>query len=151
MLIENAIELIKANLECLQRGEKAPQITIGFFTAKQFEDINLYRQANQLPPLLSNEILYVGRHHYQSRVVRDGYQIEDLLLQIQSALTDLSEIVITKKGSTLVNKTLRDDGYGNQVEDTAVFEFTAKKPKSELFCVIPRFDNNKPQNNKAPK
>lgn len=150
MLLENALELIKENLECLQRGEKAPQITIGYFTAKQFDDINLYREENQLPPLLSNEILYVGRHHYQSRVIKDGYNIEDLILQIESALTDMSEIVITKKGSTLVSKTLRDDGYGNYVEDTAVFEFTAKKPKSELFCVIPRFDNNKPQKQQSP-
>lgn len=144
MLVENALALIKANLLLLQQGKKAPQITIGYFTAKQFEDINLYRETKGLPPLLSNEILYIGRHHYNSRVIKDGYNIDDLIAQIESALTNYSEIVITNKGSTLVNKIRRDDGYGNQVEDTAIFEFTAKKPKSELFSIVPRFDDNKP-------
>ncbi|OAU96701.1 hypothetical protein AO385_0014 [Moraxella catarrhalis] len=40
--------------------------------------------------------------------------------------------------------TPRNDGYGNLVTDRAIFELTAKKPRAELFSVIPKGDNNKP-------
>ena len=34
----------------------------------------------------------------------------------------------------------RDDGYGKQVRDHAVLELTARKPRVELFSVIPKGD-----------
>lgn len=39
----------------------------------------------------------MGRHHYESRVVRDGYNIDDLLKQIESALSDKSRIYYGSK------------------------------------------------------
>jgi hypothetical protein len=42
------------------------------------------------------------------------------------------------------NPNARDDGYGNQVFDRAVFEMTAKKPRAELYSVIPKGDKLKP-------
>lgn len=40
----------------------------------------------------------------------------------------------------------RDDGYGNEVFDEAIFELTARKPKAELYSIIPKGDRNKPKN-----
>ena len=34
----------------------------------------------------------------------------------------------------------REDGYGKHVCDHAVFELTARKPRVELFSVIPKGD-----------
>lgn len=39
----------------------------------------------------------------------------------------------------------RDDGYGNEVFDEAIFELTARKPKAELYSIIPKGDRNKPK------
>lgn len=50
-----------------------------------------------MPALEQNEILYIGRHHYESRVVRDGCNIDDLLKQIESALSDKSRIYYGSK------------------------------------------------------
>lgn len=94
-----------------------------------------------MPTVQCNEILYMGRHHYNSRAIKDGYTIDDLLKQIESALSESS---VVENNKVLKNINLRDDGYGNMVEDRAVFEMTAKRPKMELFSVIPKGDNNKP-------
>ncbi|HDX0990461.1 TPA: hypothetical protein RNX01_002198 [Pasteurella multocida] len=141
MLVENFAEKVRENLDQIQRGEKAEVFTIGYFTSEQFNDINASRGSAGLPLLLSNEILYVGKHHFFSRVVKDGYLIEDLIKQIENALQNDSVVEITNKGSCLVGVKTRNDGYGSVVTDYAVFEFTAKKPKSELFCIIPKNDN----------
>ena len=44
----------------------------------------------------------------------------------------------------------RDDGYGKQVRDHAVLELTARKPRVELFSVIPKGDGRQ-KNDKAPR
>jgi hypothetical protein len=38
----------------------------------------------------------------------------------------------------------REDGYGNMVRDRAVLELTQRKPRAELYSVIPKGDTNKP-------
>ena len=34
--------------------------------------------------------------------------------------------------------TLREDGYGNRVRDEGICELTRRKPRIELFSVIPK-------------
>ncbi|WP_256205946.1 MULTISPECIES: hypothetical protein [unclassified Pseudomonas] len=41
----------------------------------------------------------------------------------------------------------RNDGYGNEIYDEAIFELTARKPKAELYSIVPKGDRNKPKNN----
>lgn len=144
-LYPNAAQLITENLNALAKGERAKFVAIGNFTEQQFQEINAYRISNGLPPLEQNEILYMGRHHYESRVVRDGYNIADILLQIQSALSESSVVVMNARMTAIENQTPRDDGYGNQVTDRAIFELTSKKPRAELFSTIPRGDTTKPK------
>ncbi len=140
-LYDNAIDTIRANLEQLQNGKRPRFQAIGKLTDEQLETINQKQIEKGFPVVQCNEILYMGRHHYESRVIRDGYQINDLIKQIESSLAESSVI---ENNKVLKSTVLRDDGYGNMVEDWAVFEMTAKRPKMELFSVIPKGDNNKP-------
>ena len=144
MLVDDIEEQIRKNLTDISEGKRVEFFTIGYFTTEQFSQINEYRKSNGLPELLSNEIIYLGRHHYESRCKRDGYSIEDLIIQITSSLSATSTVEINKKGSCLVSSMSRDDGYGNEVTDVAIFEFTAHKPRAELFCVVPKGDVKKP-------
>ncbi|MBS7064507.1 hypothetical protein [Haemophilus parainfluenzae] len=144
MLIKDVDSRIRENLNLIDRGKRVNIITIGYFTDVQFSEINKYRIENDLPELLSNEIVYMGRHHYNSRVIKDGYSIDDLIEQIKNSLNKDSVVVFNKKGSCLKSAHTRDDGYGNTVTDFAVFEFTARKPKAELYCVVPKGDIKKP-------
>lgn len=143
-LYANALDAIQINLEQLQNGERPKFVAIGHFTDEQFAKINEFRTTNDLHPLEQNEILYMGRHHYQSRVERDGYKISDLIQQIINALSENSEVIITQRMTAIQNQAPRNDGYGNMVNDRAIFELTNKKPRAELFSVIPKGDYNKP-------
>lgn len=144
-LYDNAIDTIRTNLEQLQNGERPRFQAIGKLTDEQLETINQKQIEKGFPIVQCNEILYMGRHHYESRVIRDGYQIDDLIKQIESSLAESSVI---ENNKVLKSTVLRDDGYGNMVEDWAVFEMTAKRPKMELFSVIPKGDDNKPPKSK---
>lgn len=144
-LYGNAKEMIKLNLEQLMKGERPKFVPIGYFTDEQFNKINEFRLANELPALEQNEILYMGRHHYESRVTKDGYTIIDLLQQIEHSLSEKSEVVISQRMTAIQNTTPRNDNYGNAVNDYAVFELTSRKPRAELYSVIPKGDKNKPR------
>ena len=144
-LYDNALNLIRENLELLENDGRPKFQAIGYFTAEQFAEINAFRAKNELHLLEKNEILYMGRHHYNSRVVRDGYKISDLVLQIESALSELSKVIIAQRMTAVQSVTPRADGYGNTVFDRAVFELTSKKPRAELFSVIPKGDDNRPK------
>lgn len=145
MLVQSAEKLILNNLELIEKGERACFVTIGYFTLEQFNAINKFRESENLPLLLSNEIIYLGRHHYESRVIKDGYNVLDLVKQIKSALTDQSVISINRGRTGLKSIVARDDGYGNQVIDVAAFELMARKPRAELYSVIPTGDKIKPK------
>lgn len=144
-LYENALDTIRQNLEILAIGGRPKFQVIGYFTEQQFTEINDFRARNELHLLEKNEILYMGRHHYNSRAVRDGYKISDLVRQIESALAEQSRVVIAERMTAIQSVTPRDDGYGNTVFDRAVFELTSKKPRAELFSVIPKGDHNRPK------
>jgi hypothetical protein len=134
---------IKDHLERLSKGEKVPMIAIACFTDAQFASINAGRAALDLHVLEQNEIVFIGRHLHTSRA-SDGYNIDDIVMQIKSALCEEARANIQTHVSYTQNPNARDDGYGNSVHDRAVFEMTAKKPKAELFSVIPKGDKTKP-------
>jgi len=79
-LYSHAVELIRENLEQISKECKVKPIAIGRLTEEQLESINRHRQARNpdLPSVVS-EVLFFGIHIYQSRCVRDGYAIEDVL------------------------------------------------------------------------
>ena len=125
-------------------------VSIATFTIKQFDDINAVRRGLKLHELESLEIVFMGRHLFKSRSA-EGYTIDDMFLQIQGALGEQSLAIVNPKMSSIQAVVGRDDGYGNTVLDQAIFEMTQRKPRAELFSVIPKGDRNKPpQNAKSP-
>lgn len=143
-LNDDAMEILRASLEMLAQGERPLVVTIGVLTTEQYAAINAYRSKHGLPDLASPEVVFLGRHLYHSRAVKDGYSIDDILDQIESAMSDTAIAIATHKMTALRSTTVRHDRYGNQVIDEAVFELTQRRPKAELYSVIPKGDKNKP-------
>ena len=125
-------------------------VAIGTLTAAQLNAINAERTAEGsiLPPILE-EVIFFGSHAYRSRVLQDGYTLEDVVDQIISAMDAQSVVVTSPRMTTIQNLVLRADRYGNQIRDKAVLECTRRHPKDELFTVVPKGDNNKPQKQKS--
>jgi hypothetical protein len=143
-LFDNACDLIRTNLEQISNGQKARLISIGTLTDTQLASINEHRAAQDLPAVIA-EVVFIGKHIYQSRVAKDGYTIEDVVDQIVSAMREESAIIHSTKMTTMENPAARADRYGNQVRDQVVFECTTRHPRPELFSVVPTGDNNRPK------
>ncbi len=130
---------MRINLEKIREGKKPKLISIGTLTPEQLAGINEILATEQLP-LISAEVVFIGRHIYQSRIVNDGYTIEDVLDQIFSAMEPTSVIVQTLRARAMENPQARLDRYGKWVHDRAVFECYAKHPRPELYSVVPKGD-----------
>jgi len=147
-LTDGARNLIRANLEVLQEGKRVPIVEVGRLTNAQLKAINTERCTHGYPPI-GPEILFVGRHIYQSRILRDGYTIEDVINQIESGMDAASIVVSPSSMAALENPNPRPDGYGNHVRDRIVFECSTRHPRAELFGVIPKGDFIKPMKKAA--
>jgi len=77
-------------------------IAIGFFTDAQLSHINEVRISLGYAPLLP-EIVFHGSHLYKSRCVRDGYTIDQVLEQIESAFSDWSVADFSATSSVVRN------------------------------------------------
>jgi hypothetical protein len=140
-LYVDAVGLISINLERIAAGRKVRPIAIGLLTERQLGAINQSRQARADPlPVVIAEVLFIGQHIYNSRVVRDGYTIDDVLEQIVSAMDAAAVFIPTSRAAAIQNHRKRADGYGKLVQDMAVFECTARHPRPELFSVVPKGD-----------
>jgi hypothetical protein len=60
------------------------------------------------------------------------------------AMDEAAVVQVSSKMTLMKNHTAREDGYGNQVVDKAVFECTSRHPRPELFSVIPSGDKTRP-------
>ena len=140
---EDDLQNVRLNLTQLSAGEKPVMVVVGSLTDAQFNAVNAVRRQLGLHEIEQNEIVFIGRHLYNSRSA-DGYTVEDMVDQVASALSALSVAEVSVKMTCIQNPAARPDRYGNQVRDRAVFEATSKKPRMELFSVIPKGDNIKP-------
>jgi hypothetical protein len=149
-LYPQASTLIRANLEAIQNGHKVKPVAIGMLTDVQLEAINRHRLGHNrtLPPIVA-EVIFIGSHIYQSRVIRDGYSIEEVIDQIVSAMDATSELVGSLPMQAIENPTPRIDRYGNQIRDRAVFECMSRHPRPELFSVMPKGDKIRPPKQKG--
>ena len=149
LLLPNAEALIRSNLEDVAQGRRAQAVVIGSFTVEQHAEINRVREAARLPLLENAEIVFLGSHVYRSRVERDGYTIDDVITQITAALATSSKVQLTARMTAMKSTIRRKDGYGNDVLDEAVFELTQRKPRAELYSVIPKGDKTLPKDVRA--
>jgi hypothetical protein len=144
-LFDEALALIRANLEELQKGARPRRVVaIGTLTDTQLEAINNHRHTLGYPPMVA-EIVFLGRHIYERRIVDDGYTIDDVIDQIASGMHVESVVFNTRTMTTMQNLTPRADRYGNLVQDQLVFECSGRHPKAELFSVVPKGDGIKPK------
>jgi urease gamma subunit len=135
--------LIRANLEQIEARQRVRLVEIGVLTTKQLSDINRHRAARGLT-MVSAEVVFIGKHIYQSRIAKDGYTIEDVIDQIANAMHADSVVLDISRMTAIEKREPREDRYGNKVRDRAVFECTTHHPRPELFSVIPKGDLNKP-------
>jgi hypothetical protein len=140
-LYPNAEQLIRGNIAVIKRGQKPRAVLIGYLTDAQMNDINAYRRTRNWEPI-GKDIVFIGSHVYESRVVNDGYSEDDLIAQIKSALSDTCKYIRTPKMTVLQNPTKRETGYGCSVRDELTLECSTRHPISELFSVVPRGDKN---------
>jgi hypothetical protein len=148
-LYPDAEAKVKINLQISATGGRAALIAIGTFTERQLQDINAVRRGLGLHEIDRQEIVFVGRHLYTSRA-KDGYTVDDMWKQIEAAVSAASVVFASLKMTALESPQGRADGYGNTVRDRAVFECTQRKPRAELFSVIPKGDTQKPITIKGP-
>lgn len=144
-LYDNAAELIRANLAQFRPDTKVKvkAVAIGTLSDAQLAAIHA-KQTEDGFPLIVSEVLFIGWHVYKSRVLRDGYSIEDVIDQITSAMSVDSKVLDREYMTTMENPNARQDRFGNQVNDRVVFECMARHPRPELFSVMPKGDWKKP-------
>lgn len=144
-LFIEAEDWIRSNLTSIAHGARPPIREIGALTHDQFTEINKARGLLGLHEIRENGVVFLGRHLFNSRSV-DGYTIDDMIVQIASALDPGSAVVVNSMMTAIQNMTARTDSLGNSIHDRAIFEATARKPRLELFSVIPKGDAVKPIN-----
>lgn len=150
-LFSDGRDLILHQLYRLAHGESVGIVEIGHLTDAQFNNLCEMKLELEHPVPGSPILVYKGKHHFESRVLKDGYCIEDLAIQIECALSVDSVVIIEKHMTALVSQLTRLDGYGNTVRDRAILELQQRKPKGEVYSVIPKGDRGGPKGNRAHK
>lgn len=148
-LHQGAREAITEQLEKHSRGQKISIIVVGELTPQQHAEINRIRGTRNLPELESPELVYLGRHHYKSRT-DDKYPISELVAQIESATAADARVVLNGYMTGLEAIARRLNAFSMLVLDRAILELTARKPRAEIFSVIPKGDGLGPRKQKSP-
>jgi hypothetical protein len=71
-LFENALQMIRNNLQEFALSKRPRRIEVGDLSDEQLARINEFRVANDFSPITAR-VVFIGRHLYQSRIVEDGY------------------------------------------------------------------------------
>jgi hypothetical protein len=126
----------------VQSGQKPCVAKVGYFTPEQITQINKARISMGFPALRP-EILFHGSYLFDSRCVKNLYTIDQVLEQIQSALSDASVVDPARPSVVIRNPNKRMDHNGILVNDEAVFECSGRKPFADLYSVVPNGDGLK--------
>jgi hypothetical protein len=143
-LFNEALALIRANLEELQKGGRPKIVLVGTLSVVQLDAINQERKSHGIPPT-NGEVVFLGRHIYQGRIVRDGYTVDDVVDQIASGMDSAAVVRQATAMTAMENPFPRKDRYGNSVRDRIIFEGSLRHPRLELFTVVPKGDRIKPK------
>jgi hypothetical protein len=148
-LFADGLKKIRKALELAAAQKWSPFQKIGFFTPEQLADINALRQRAGREPLVPT-IVCNGKHLYESRCVKDGYSIDEVVEQTEIAFDRASEAANQGWATVLRSTSDRFNEEGNAIRDELVFECSAKHPNASLFSVIPRGDGRGPAAKKKP-
>jgi hypothetical protein len=147
-LYPNAKDLIRRNLEALQAGQRVPRVTVARLTKVQIGAVNAQQTAEDLP-LSIDEVVFVGRHIHNRRILGDGYLIDDVIDQIASAMSEGAVVIANEYMTAIRNPVARMDRLGNLVHDEAILECSKYRPNPDIFSVMPKGDKIKPRKQKA--
>jgi hypothetical protein len=147
-LYPNAKDLIRKNLEALGAGQRVPRVAVGMVTKAQIEAVNAQQTAEELA-LSINEVVFVGRHIHKRRILEEGYTVDDVIDQIESAMDEGSEVIANEYMTAIKNPVARADRLGNLVHDEAILECSRYRPNPDIFSVIPKGDKIKPKKAKG--
>jgi len=113
-------------------------------TKEQYDSLQKQRADINAVLAKRNYFSLDANHIYDSRVIRDGYSIADVMKQIKSATSRKStvEVDARRKQNNLVSPRKRDDGYGNMVQDRIGIDL---RGQGVYRTVIPKGDNIKPK------
>ncbi len=142
----DAENLIRSNLELAAKWfaaertarKKQPLARIGELSETQLTTINEQRLEEELPPVIA-EVLFDGRHMYESRCLEDGYTIDEVVEMTLIAFRDESTVA-PGWSTVLVSATTRVNKTGFTIRDEAIFECHGKLPHPELLSIVPRGD-----------
>ncbi len=116
---------------------------VGAFTPEQLAAINELRKSEGHPPL-GAVIVCNGKHLYDSRCVKDGYSIDEVIAQTEIAF-NLAKHVSRDRWATVIHSDEQPpNDRGHRITYEVVFECTAKYPNASIFSVIPRGDGKGP-------
>jgi hypothetical protein len=139
-LFDATQNLIRRNLEKIHRGERPVYVVIGALTAEQLAAINAMRMERNFQPMKA-EVIFIGKHIYKSRFVRDGYNFCDIIDQISSAFAAEAKVLDSPKMTSMQSLSARADRYGNSyILDQIIFECSVRYPRPELSSVVPQGD-----------
>ena len=71
--------------------------------------------------------------------------IEDVIEQIESALSEGSVVIANDYMTAIKNPEARVDRLGNLVLDEAILECSKYRPNPDIYSVIPKGDKIKPK------
>src|SRR5208337_5239086 len=109
-LYVNARDVIRTNLGRIRNKNKVHIVPIGILTVVQLTTINANRLKRGLCPI-DKEVVFVGGHIYKSRIIGDGYTIEDVIDQISSAMDCTAIVLDGTHMTTTENPNPRPDRY----------------------------------------
>src|SRR5579863_1223659 len=113
-LYRNAREFLRSNLAQIAAGWRPRLIPIGTLTVVQLAVINADHLARGFDPMIE-EVVFLGRHIYLGRVLKDGYSIEDVIDQISSGMDPAAIMSSSRYMTGMENPNPRPDRYGNMV------------------------------------
>ncbi len=148
-LFASGLKKIRRSLELVAAKQWSPFQKIGFFTPEQLEAINAIREKINQPPIVAT-IVCNGKHLYDSRCVKDGYSIDEVVEHTEVAFA-LANEASRRSWATVLRSTVdRFNEEGNAIRDELVFECSGKHPHASLFSAIPRGDGRGPGAKKTP-
>ncbi len=90
-------------------------------------------------------MVFVGRHIHKRRILGDGYTIDDVIDQVESAISQGSELIANEYMTAMRNPIAPADRFGNLVHDEGILECSRYRPNPDIFPVVPKGDKIKPQ------
>jgi hypothetical protein len=143
-LYKDGLKKIRRSLELVASKQWSPYEKVGKFTVDQLEAFNAIRIKEGRKPI-EEIIVCNGKHLYNSRCVKDGYSIDEVIEQVEIAFEVATQVEKTRGwATTLRNPGTRTDSEGHVIRDEIAFECNENHLRASLYSVIPRGDGRGP-------